>query len=245
MNYELIILGGLNLLCFYIRIKYGIIFFLFWLFVFVFGFFFTTNGIEISLEDFEESELFYIAKKDDYINIFPYLKQFKEIKKTFHLNNYFKPFGIFYDNPEKIKNKENCRCVIGILINIKDKKNLLENKEKNNLFDWKKFEEFMTKKNNAKNITIPSTKTIMGFYYSFFSVMNSFYFIQKIYINFTNAKFFARFFNPNWKNIQIKQARKNYNKKEGVLEIYDNYLMKFYVSYETERNKFNLYYEKK
>jgi len=103
----------------------------------------------------------------------------------------------------------------------------------------------MTKKNNAKNITIPSTKTIMGFYYSFFSVMNSFYFIQKLYINFTNAKFFARFFNPNWKNNQIKQARKNYNKKEGVLEIYDNYLMKFYVSYETERNKFNLYYEKK
>ena len=70
MNYELIILGGLNLLCFYIRIKYGIIFFLFWLFVFVFGFFFTTNGIEISLEDFEESELFYIAKKDDYNNNF-------------------------------------------------------------------------------------------------------------------------------------------------------------------------------
>ena len=246
MDYELLIILAINGLCFYIKFKYGIIFLIFWIFLLIIGFFFSTNGIEVTLGNFEENEIFYISKKGEYDNLYSELKTFHLIKNKFKLPITYKPFGIFYDNPDKSEQKNN-RCIIGIIHNLKketDEKNEIifsnRKKEDDNNFNDNDFRIYM-KENHYKNITIPKTKCIIGFYESFFSVMNSFNFISKIYIKWTNAKFFARLYNPRWKSSQIKLARRNYNKKEGVLEIYDNHIMKFFVSIEN-KNNFNLFY---
>ena len=246
MGYELLIILAINGLCFYIKFKYGIIFLIFWIFLLIFGFFFSTNGIEVTIGNFEENEIFYISKKGEYDNLYSELKTFHLIKNKFKLPITYKPFGIFYDNPDKSEQKNN-RCIIGIIHNLKketDEKNEIifsnRKKEDDNNFNDNDFRIYM-KENHYKNITIPKTKCIIGFYESFFSVMNSFNFISKIYIKWTNAKFFARLYNPRWKSSQIKLARRNYNKKEGVLEIYDNHIMKFFVSIEN-KNNFNLFY---
>ena len=245
MDYELLIILAINGLCFYIKFKYGIIFLIFWIFLLIFGFFFSTNGIEVTIGNFEENEIFYISKKGQYDNLYSELKTFHLIKNKFKLPITYKPFGIFYDNPDKSEQKNN-RCIIGIIHNLKketDEKNEIifpNKKEDDNNFNDNDFRIYM-KENHYKNITIPKTKCIIGFYESFFSVMNSFNFISKIYIKWTNAKFFARLYNPRWKSSQIKLARRNYNKKEGVLEIYDNHIMKFFVSIEN-KNNFNLFY---
>ena len=245
MDYELLIILAINGLCFYIKFKYGIIFLIFWIFLLIFGFFFSTNGIEVTIGNFEENEIFYISKKGEYDNLYSELKTFHLIKNKFKLPITYKPFRIFYDNPDKTKQKNN-RCIIGIIHNLKketDEKNEIifpNKKEDDNNFNDNDFRIYM-KENHYKNITIPKTKCIIGFYESFFSVMNSFNFISKIYIKWTNAKFFARLYNPRWKSSQIKLARRNYNKKEGVLEIYDNHIMKFFVSIEN-KNNFNLFY---
>ena len=245
MDYELLIILAINGLCFYIKFKYGIIFLIFWIFLLIFGFFFSTNGIEVTIGNFEENEIFYISKKGEYDNLYSELKTVHLIKNKFKLPITYKPFGIFYDNPDKSEQKNN-RCIIGIIHNLKketDEKNEIifpNKKEDDNNFNDNDFRIYM-KENHYKNITIPKTKCIIGFYESFFSVMNSFNFISKIYIKWTNAKFFARLYNPRWKSSQIKLARRNYNKKEGVLEIYDNHIMKFFVSIEN-KNNFNLFY---
>ena len=246
MDYELLLLIAINGFCFYIKFKYGIYFLIFWLFLLIFGFFFSTNGIEVTLGNFEENEIFYISKKGMYDELYSELKTYHTIKKKFKLPSTYKPFGIFYDNPDKSVPKNN-RCIIGIIHNLKketDEKNEIifpkREKEDENNFNDRDFKTYM-RENNYKNITIPKTKCIIGFYESFFSVMNSINYIAKIYIKWTNAKFFARLYNPRWRSSQIKIARRNYNKKDGVLEIYDNHIMKFFISIEN-KNNFNLFY---
>lgn len=239
MNYEAIILFLITALAFYIKIKYGIIFLSFWLLSTLFNFFLTTFGMNINLEEMPESEIFYIAKKGNYDNLYANLSTFQAIQKKFKLPSIYKPFGVFYDNPYKNKNKlDKLKSIIGIIIySDKDKENEKE-KEK---FDDKEFKKYM-KEQNFKSITIPKCKGIIGEYESLVSIKNSFIWIAKIYIGNINQKFFTRLYNPEWKDANIKNAKRNYNKKCGVLEIFDHKKMNIFIP--TENDKiFNLYYE--
>ena len=221
MDYELLILLGISALCFYIKIKYGIIFIVFITFVLVFGFFFTSNGMDLVLEDIEQAVMYYKSYTGDYELMYPKFKEFHIIRKKFKLNESYKPCGVFYDNPEKDK-KEKLRAVIGII----DTK--CESLNNNNDFS------VYMKDNGYKKTVISKTQCVIGIYDCFFSVMKSFIFIAKIYIKMTNLKFFARMYNPNWKDNHIKVARKNYKKKVGILEVYDHKQMRFYIPLKNE-----------
>ena len=240
MNYEVIILLSIACLGFYIKIKYGIIIISFWLMSILFNFFFTTFGMNVILEDFPESDLFYISKKCNYNDLYQYLKEFHIIRKKFKLPCTYKPFGIFYDNPAKNKNKlDKLRSIIGIIKKRDDEK--IENKKKEKEINDEEFKNYM-KTNNYKYITLSKCKCIIGEYDIVLSIMNWFIFIAKIYIKNINQKFFTRIYNPEWKDSNIKNARRNYNKKCGVLEIFDNDKIELFIPTENDKN-FNLYYE--
>ena len=125
MSYETIFLILFASLGFYIKIKYGIIISLFWLISILFNFFLTTWGIYMNVEDNEECEIIYINKKGDYNNLYQNFTEFYSIKKKFNLPDIYKPFGIFYDNPVKNKNKlDKMRSIIGIIKYEKDNEEL-------------------------------------------------------------------------------------------------------------------------
>jgi hypothetical protein len=234
MNYEAIILFLITGLAFYIKIKYGIILLSFWL---LSNFFLTTFGMNINLEEMPESEIFYIAKKGNYENFYSNLSTFHTIQKKFNLPSIYKPFGVFYDNPYKNKNKlDKMKSIIGIIMHTDKEKE--KEKEK---FDDKEFKKYM-KEQKFKSITIPKCKGIIGEYESLVSIKNSFIWIAKIYIGNINQKFFTRLYNPEWKDANIKNAKRNYNKKCGVLEIFDHKKMNIFIPIENDKI-FNLYYE--
>ena len=240
MNYEAIILLLIAGLGFYIKIKYGIIIVSFWLISILFNFFFTTFGMNVMLEEFPESDLFYISKKGNYEDLYQYLKEFHIIQKKFKLPYTYKPFGIFYDNPAKNKNKlDKLKSIIGIIKKRDDEK--IENKKKEKEFHDEEFKKYM-KSNNYKSITLSKCKCIIGDYDLVISLMNCFIFIAKIFIKNINQKFFTRLYNVEWKDSNIKIARRNYNKKCGVLEIFGNEKMELFIPIENDKN-FNLYYE--
>ena len=240
MNYEVIILLSIACLGFYIKIKYGIIIISFWLISILFNFFFTTFGMNVILEDFPESDLFYISKKCNYNDLYQYLKEFYIIQKKFKLPYEYKPFGIFYDNPAKNKNKlDKLRSIIGIIKKRDEDKT--DNKKKEKEFNDEEFKKYM-KSNSYKSITLSKCKCIIGEYDILLSIINWFIFIAKIYIKNINQKFFTRIYNPEWKDSNIKNARRNYNKKCGVLEIFGNEKIELFIPTENDKN-FNLYYE--
>ena len=139
MNYEAIILILITGLAFYIKIKYGIILLSFWLLSTLFNFFLTTFGMNINLEEMPESEIFYISKKGNYDNLYSNLSTFHTIQKKFNLPNIYKPFGVFYDNPYKNKNKlDKMKSIIGIIM-YTDKEN--EKEKEKEKFDDKEFKE--------------------------------------------------------------------------------------------------------
>jgi len=240
MNYEVLILLSIACLGFYTKIKYGIIIISFWLMSILFNFFFTTFGMNVILEDFPESDLFYISKKCNYNDLYQYLKEFYIIQKKFKLPYEYKPFGIFYDNPAKNKNKlDKLRSIIGIIKKREEEK--IENKKKEKEINDEEFKKYM-KSNNYKSITLSKCKCIIGEYDILLSIINWFIFIAKIYIKNINQKFFTRIYNPEWKDSNIKNARRNYNKKCGVLEIFGNEKIELFIPTENDKN-FNLYYE--
>ena len=224
MNYETIFLLLFASLGFYIKIKYGIIISLFWLISILFNFFLTTWGIYMNVEDNEECEIIYINKKGDYNNLYQYLNEFNKIEKMFKLPDIYKPFGIFYDNPLKNKNKlDKMRSIIGIIKYEKDNEELKKIK-----FNDEKLKIYL-KENNYKIYFLPKCKGIICEYESTFKILGNFIFISKIYIKNITQKFFTRLFNPEWKDSNIKNARRNYNKKCGILEIYDKYKMRIFI----------------
>jgi hypothetical protein len=242
MNYEAIILILITSLGFYIKIKYGIIIISFWLISILFNFFFTTFGMNVMLEEFPECEFFYISKKGDYNILYQYLKEFHIIQKKFKLPYTYKPFGIFYDNPSKNKNKlDKLKSVIGIIKERQDEKNHEKKEVKELKFNDEEFKKYMKTK-NYKSITLSKCKGIIGEYETIISLMNSFIFIAKIFIKNINQKFFTRIYNPEWKDSNIKNARRNYNKKCGVLEIFGNKNMILFIP-TVDDKYFNLYYE--
>ena len=224
MNYETIFLILFAALGFYIKIKYGIIITAFWLTSILFNFFLTTWGIFMNVEENGECELIYVSKKGDYNNLYQNLNEFYTIKKKFKLPDIYKPFGIFYDNPIKNKNKlEKMRSIIGIIKYNKDDEELKKIK-----FNDEEFKKYM-KEQNYKIINLSKSKGIICEYESSLRIIHNFIFISKIYIKNITQKFFTRLYNPEWKDSNIKNARRNYNKKCGILEIYDKYKMTIFI----------------
>ena len=224
MSYETIFLILFASLGFCIKIKYGIIITSLWLTSIIFNFFLTTWGIYMNVEENEQCEIIYISKKGDYNNLYQNFTEFYSIKKKFNLPDIYKPFGIFYDNPEKNKNKlDKMRSIIGIIKYEKDNEELKKLK-----FDEDKLKIYL-KENNYKIISLPKCKGIICEYESSFRILGNFIFISKIYIKNITQKFFTRLYNPEWKDSNIKNARRNYNKKCGILEIYEKYKMRIFI----------------
>ena len=224
MNYETIFIILFASLGFYIKIKYGIVIILFWLISTLFNFFFTTWGIYMNVETNDNCELIFISKQSDYNNLYPYLNEFYKIQKKFNLPELYKPFGIFYDNPQKNKNKlDKMRSILGIIKYDKDNDELKKLK-----FDEEKFKNYM-KEQDYKIISLAKCKGIICEYESSFRIIHNFSFITKIYIKNITQKFFTRLFNPEWKDSNIKKARRNYNKKCGILQIYEKYKIKIFI----------------
>ena len=117
----------------------------------------------------------------------------------------------------------------------------LKIKKKEKEFNNEEFKKYM-KSNNYKSITLSKCKCIIGDYDLVISLMNCFILIAKIFIKNINQKFFTRLYNVEWKDSNIKNARRNYNKKWGVLEIFGNEKMELFIPIENDKN-FNLYYE--
>ena len=103
MNYEAIILLSIACLGFYIKIKYGIIITSFWLMSILFNFFFTTFGMNVILEEFPESDLFYISKKGNYNDLYQYLKEFHIIQKNLNCHTHIGLLECFMTIQLKIK----------------------------------------------------------------------------------------------------------------------------------------------
>ena len=224
MNYETIFLILFASLGFYIKIKYGIVIILFWLISSLFNFFCTTWGIYMNIETNDNCELIFISKQSDYNNLYQYLNEFYKIQKKFNLPKLYKPFGIFYDNPQKNKNKlDKMRSILGIIKYDKDNDELKKLK-----FDDEKFKNYM-KEQDYKIISLAKCKGIICEYESSFRIIHNFSFITKIYIKNITQKFFTRLFNPEWKDSNIKKARRNYNKKCGILQIYEKYKIKIFI----------------
>ena len=224
MNYETIFIILFASLGFYIKIKYGIVIILFWLISTLFNFFFTTWGIYMNVETNDNCELIFISKQSDYNNLYQYFNEFYKIKKKFNLPEIYKSFGIFYDNPQKNKNKlDKMRSILGIIKYDKDNDELKKLK-----FDDEKFKNYM-KEQNYKIISLTKCKGIICEYDSTFRIIHNFSFITKIYIKNITQKFFTRLFNPEWKDSNIKKARRNYNKKCGILQIYEKYKIKIFI----------------
>lgn len=228
MDYELIILSCLLLLCFWIKILYGIYFLIFWISVTAFGFFFSCNGIHITTQDFPQSDIFYECFQGDYSTLYAKLSVFHSIRKKFHLPSCYKPFGIFYDNPKTSKKKSH-RAIIGILC---------DNEEKNKSFKDYQDSDYIgyMKDKDYKKSSIDQAKCLYGDYEAYVSIKNSFVFIAKVYIQIANQKFFIRLYNPKWKESVVKVAKINYKKHYGVLEVFDEKVVKFYIAVEDEGN---------
>ena len=178
----------------------------------------------MNVEENGECEIIYIPQKGDYNNLYQNLKDFYTIKNKFKLPEVYKPFGIFYDNPLKNKNKlDKMRSLIGIIKYDKDNEELKKIK-----FEDEEFKRYM-KEQNYKIMSLPKCKGIICEYETSFKILNYFTFVSKIYIKNITQKFFTRLFNPEWKDSNIKNARRNYNKKCGILEVYEKYKMNIFI----------------
>ena len=212
----------------YANTTYAVYFGVFVLGLNMFSFFCTSQGIELYFESIKESEILYKEYTGDYQKIYYKLSEFHIIKQLFKLNDSYLPFGIFYDNPQKVDSVIKCRAVCGIIREKESEKSLYH----------KEMLEFLNK-NGYKLRSIPQAECLKGTYESWFSLQNSYIFIARIIIKIINYKFFSRMFMPKWKINKIKIARKNYKKKYGVLEIIRSYKTDFFIPVERE-NQFIL-----
>ncbi len=221
------ILLGIEFILLFVNIKYAIYFAIFVICIYLFGFFFTSIGLDIHYYDLKKGTLYYHEYTGDYDKLYSKLSDYRKIKRQFKLDSEtYNPFGIFYDDPTEVQDKDKCRAVIGIYK--EGDKNLT-----NELKTYVKHCKFI--KTNIKE-----TKCIFGCYFSFFSIVNSFEFIAKLIIDLTNSKFFRQLFLGRWKENKIKIIRNNYKKHYGVIEVFREGKLEFYLPTEKgdEKNFF-------
>jgi hypothetical protein len=216
------ILFTITLVLTFFSIKYGIIFLIFWIALYLFAFFCTSLGLDIDLQNLNASEIYFQEYTGDYNDIYIKLNEYNAIRKKFKLDSEkYLPFGIFYDDPTKVSNIKECRAVIGIY---KEKSG-----EKN-----KELEQYL-KDNGFKFDSLPEAQCVIGSYNSLFSLQNSFIFVAKLIIELTSIKFIRRIFVPKWKEKTIKTAKLNYAKNTGVMELIKHGKIELYIPVEKER----------
>jgi hypothetical protein len=225
IHFELTFYFILFIYLLYTNLRYAVYFSMFMIGMSLFSFFCTSQGMDLDLETFNESEVVYQEHTGDYQKMYDKLSEFHKIKKMFKLNEHYLPFGIFYDNPEKLDNVKKCRSVYGII----------KEKSKEKCPKHKEMLEHLYK-NGFKTGALPKTECLKGIYSSWFSVQNSFIFIAKVIVQFVNQKFFSRLFTPKWKINKVKIARKNYCKKHGVVEIFRPYEINLLIPVENEKD---------
>lgn len=74
-----------------------------------------------------KSEMYYLNIKGPYKNVHPFFSKTCEILAKFNLSNHYNvnKFGMYFDDPKKIK-EEDCRSIIGIMINNFEHKELTD-----------------------------------------------------------------------------------------------------------------------
>jgi hypothetical protein len=222
MDTETKILITITLVLLFFSIKWCLIFLVFWIALYLFAFFCTSLGVDIDLNNIKESEIYYQEYTGDYTNLYIRLNDYNRIRKKFNLDStVYMPFGIFYDDPTKVMNIQECRAVVGLYRE--------KGKEKN-----KELDTYM-KENGFKYDTLPETQCVIGTYNSLFSIQNSFIWIAKLIIDLTSVKFMRRVFIPKWKEKTIKVAKINYAKTCGVMEIYKHGQINLYIPVDKER----------
>lgn len=223
-----------------INFKYGIYFFLFLIFCIFCLPFITTFEKVFSEGNFEKNEVFYQYYKGDYNSLYSYQNKFSKIKKEYKLPDYYKPFGIFYEDPKK-KNNLNNKCLIGIIIyknietNEKGESLTKELNIKNDNFDDTSFKEYM-QKNDYRRAFIQKTNCVIGVYQFLFKTLLSHISFSKIYISLTNMKFFSHLFHRELPDENLKKARANYKKEVGVLIIYGKNSNRYFIPIDKEKN---------
>ncbi len=224
IHYEMTLYVFLFVYLLYANIKWAVYFSAFMVGMSLISFFCTSQGMDLEIETIKGNEVIYKEYIGDYQKMYEKLNEFHKAKRLFNLNEFYFPFGIFYDNPEKFENKNKCRAVYGIII----EKTVIKCMKHNEMLEY-------FKKDGFKTGNLPSAECVKGIYSSWFSIQNSFIYLASIMIKIVNYKFFSRLFTPKWKVNKIKIARKNYTKKHGVIEIYKPYEIQFYVPVENEK----------
>lgn len=241
-----ILAGILVFLLLLAQLKYAMGFLIFIIFIYLFGFFFTSIGLDVDLVKLDNSEIYFQEYTGDYDKLYAKLREYNAIKKKFKLSSkIYNPFGIFYDDPD-IQDRHKCRAVIGVIRNLKGEGDADTNTDAGaGLRALTSFSEIPIelkeyfKQNKFTFNILPETQCIYGSYHSIFSIQSSFFlFLSKLIIELTNAKFFRRLFIPKWKENKIKIARNNYKKHFGVLEIIKNGKLEFYIPTEKEKEFF-------
>jgi hypothetical protein len=237
-----IMFGIFVILVIFSSMKYSICFLLFWIFVYLFGFFLTSIGLDIDLVKLENCEIYFQEYTGDYSKLFPKLSEYNRIKRKFKLNpNDYSPFGIFYDDPCEVAEVSKCRAVVGIIKHLE--KNTTDGKNGKNEIkataeDDRELKEYL-KNEKFRIITLPDSQCLLGTYSSMFHIQNSFFiWVSKLIIEITNMKFFRRLFIPKWKENKVKVARLNYKKHCGVIEIFKECKIDFYIPVENEKDFF-------
>ena len=222
-----------------LNLKYGIITSLLLIFCIFCLPFLTAIEKVFSQGNLERNEIFYQYFKGDYTKLYSKLDDFKKIKKQFHLPEIYKPFGIFYENP-KHKNNSNNKCLIGI-IKYKNKETdekgelLIKEIVKENNYDDSAFKEYM-QKNDYRRTFIQKTNCIIGIYQFLLSTLVHLVSFNKIFITFTNMKFFSYLFHRDLPEEHFEKARSNYKKEVGVLIIYGKNSNRYFIPIDKEKN---------
>lgn len=244
-----ILFGILVVLFFFSTYKYTIIFILFWIFMYLFGFFLTSIGMDIDLVKIENSEIYYQEYTGDYAKLFTRIREYNKIKRKFKLSSRdYSPFGIFYDDPYNVADLNKCRAIVGIIKHpekfisivdtnsktVEDKPSIINKSDTNE----KELKEYL-KNENFKFTRLLDSQCIQGSYLSMFSIQNSLLiWVSKLIIEMSNLKFFRRLYLPKWKENKIKVARINYKKHCGVINIIREGEINLYVPVENEKDFF-------
>lgn len=215
-----IMTGIFFILLFFSSYKYTIIYLVFWIFIYLFGFFLTSIGLYSDIENLEKSEIIYKEYTGNYDDLFDKLSEFHKLQKKFKLNSEISPFGIFYDDPSIVLEINKCRSIYGIICK--------------NKFDNKELKEYMIQENYKIGV-IPESQCFNGNYEGMFSVRSSFVFLARIIIQMTLLKYFRRLFVPKWRDNKVKTAKSNYKKHCGVLIKISECKIDLYVPVENEK----------
>lgn len=166
------------------------------------------SSIKLSLGYFLESDIYYQEYQGEYKNIATNFQNLTTILEKFKIKdpNYFL-FGIYYDNPYKVKDLTKCRAIYGIGRPVEASK-------------IKDYDDYMAN-NNFKRSTLPGTQSLTCL----------FEYIYKISIMIGIVKYYKEF----ECKMNDEQFRKQFNVRgnfRGSIEVYRENSVQFFYPYE-------------